>query len=66
MPEEAYRYGFGNSPYIDIARIFRDGCITPGARRTVASGAPGSPKGPHLLLIKGLSSLKGGPAGDGS
>ena len=34
-----------------------------GARRTVASGANAS-KGQHLLLIKGLSSLKGAPAGD--
>ena len=53
--------GIGDSPCIDLARIFRDECITPGGPvvrwpqgRMVSQEA-------HLLLIKGLSSLTGVP-----
>ena len=49
---------------INIASIFQDGCITPlGPHCMVASGAHHL-QGPHLLWIRGLSSLNGAPVGD--
>ena len=51
--------GFLDSPYrsyIDIAKISKRVPHAWGPRRTVASGAPRSPRENHLLLFTGLSS----------
>ena len=58
--------GFGDSPYINIARTFRDEDSTPGAPSYGGLMGPAVSKGAQIALDQGLSSLKGPGQGIGS